>query len=165
MMNLRKLSELDSISKQRLKKAIRPLLIAGLLFLVIASSLVVPFARAQTVIATVQVGTGPFAVAYDSAKGEVFVANFYSNTVSVISDGTNTVVATIPVGTNPAGVAYDFLKSQVFVSNDFSNDVSVISDSTNTVVATVSIGAGSGPLGAAYDFAKGEVFVTDIDSN
>src|SRR2546426_11495269 len=98
MMNLRKLSELDSISKQRLKKAIRPLLIAGLLFLVIASSLVVPFARAQTVVATVPVGTRPIGVAYDSTKGEVFVGNYGSGTgagtVSVITRSTNTVLAT-----------------------------------------------------------------------
>ena len=41
---------------------------------------------------TVSVGTNPYGAAYDSAKGEVFVANEGDGTVSVISDsfGTST---------------------------------------------------------------------------
>jgi DNA-binding beta-propeller fold protein YncE len=38
------------------------------------------------VIETIAVGTQPKWLTYDSAKGEVFVANSYVNTVSVISD-------------------------------------------------------------------------------
>src|SRR2546422_3904238 len=48
-------------------------------------------------------GLSPVAVAYDSGKGELFVANQHSDTVSVISDATNTVVATIPAGPGPKG--------------------------------------------------------------
>src|SRR5712692_1215297 len=58
--------------------------------LVIASLLVAPFARAQIVVATVGVGTDPYDLAYDFTKGEVFVANRGTGTVSVISDGTVT---------------------------------------------------------------------------
>src|SRR5947208_17106286 len=65
--------------------------------LVIASSLVVPLARAETVVATVPVGSVPEGVAYDSAKGEVFVPNLVAVIVSVISEGTNTVVATLRI--------------------------------------------------------------------
>src|SRR5437016_14113606 len=74
--------------------------------LVIASSLVVPFARAETVVATVPVGSIPEGVAYDSAKGEVFVANVGSNTVSVIYDSADAVVATVSVGSTSIGVSY-----------------------------------------------------------
>ena len=47
-------------------------------------------------VATIRVGTGPYAVApdgvaYDSAKGEIFVANSGYYPVSVISDATSTV--------------------------------------------------------------------------
>src|SRR5256712_3205154 len=103
------------------------------------------------------------AVAYDSGKGEVFVANSQSNTLSVISDTTNTVVATIPVGSTPYGVAYDGGKGEVFVTNLASNSVSVISDGTNTVVATIPVG--SDPIGVAYDAGKGEVFVANYFSD
>ena len=100
------------------------------------------------VTATVTVGNLPGAVAYDSAKGEIFVANegvaAGTSTISVISDSNNTAVATIPVEA-PFGVAYDSGKSKIFVTNTLfepsllnpttnfiSNTVSVISDSSNT---------------------------------
>ena len=57
---------------------------------------------------------------------EVFVANYYSNTVSVISDGNNTVVATVNVGSTPQGVAYDSGKGEVFVVNSNQGTVSII---------------------------------------
>ena len=124
----------------------------------------------NSVVASVPVGIGPYAVAYDSGKGEVFVANDnatvflgYSGNgnVSVISDATNTVVATVPVGYDPSGVAYDSGKGEVFVTSG--NNVSVISDTTNKVVVTVPVG--TSPAGAAYDSGKGEVFVANTDSN
>jgi YVTN family beta-propeller protein len=78
-----------------------------LVLLVLASALVVPFARAQAVVATPKAGSFPYELAYDSAKGEVFVVNRDSNSLTVISDATNTVVATLTVGSGPEGVAYD----------------------------------------------------------
>ncbi len=108
-------------------------------------------------------GAHPDKVAYDSGKGEVFVANEGSNNVSVISDSSNRVVASIPVGVNPQDVAYDSGKGEVFVSNGGSNNVSVISDSSNTVVATVNVG--SDPNDVAHDSGKGEVFVANWNSN
>ncbi len=105
----------------------------------------------------------PKGVAYDSGKGEVFVANWNSHNVSVISDGTNKVVAAIPVGANPDRLVYDSGKGEVFVANYGSNNVSVISDATNKVVATIPVG--TWPTGVAYDSGKGEVFVTNEYSN
>jgi DNA-binding beta-propeller fold protein YncE len=104
--------------------------------------------HALGVTATVTVGNLPGAVAYDSGKGEIFVANegvvAGTSTISVISDSNNTAVATIPVEA-PFGVAYDSGKNEIFVTNTLfepsllnpttnfiSNTVSVISDSSNT---------------------------------
>ncbi|MGB9003967.1 MAG: YncE family protein, partial [Nitrosotalea sp.] len=109
---------------------------------------------ANAVTASITVSSSPEGVAYDSGKGEVFVANKLSNTVSVISDSSNTTVATVSVGTNPLGVAYDPAKGEVFVANTGSNSVSIISDTSNTVVATVTVGFH--PAGLAYDSGKGE---------
>ena len=39
-------------------------------------------------IATVRVGYSPIGIAYDPASGEIFVANYYGTTVSIISDST-----------------------------------------------------------------------------
>jgi len=120
-------------------------------------------ANALSVIATVPVSFGPAAVTSDSAKGEVFVANFFDNTVSVIDDTTNTVTATIPVGSGPIGITYDSGKAEIFVTNFFDNTVSVIDDTTNTVTATIPVG--SSPRGIAYDSGKAEIFVSNSADN
>ncbi|MDE1862700.1 MAG: hypothetical protein KGI33_07300 [Thaumarchaeota archaeon] len=126
-------------------------------------------------------GRYPWGEAYDSKRGEIFVANYDSNTVSVISDRNNTVVDTIPVGLEPYHAVYDPARGEVFVANLGSNTVSVISDRNNTVVDTIPVGGadrgtvrlqaetgfgGAGyipgtvqPQGMAYDPATGEVFV------
>jgi YVTN family beta-propeller protein len=46
---------------------------------------------------------------------EIFVANYGSNTVSVISDTNDNVVANVTVGSNPNGIAYDSNKHEIFV--------------------------------------------------
>jgi YVTN family beta-propeller protein len=132
----------------------------------------------NSVVATIQLGDFPSAIAYDPAKGEVFVTDFgkiqsdtsASNTaagvVSVISDATNSVTSTITVGPFPEGMVYDAAKSEIFVASSGSTtiggSVSVISDATNAVVATVPL-ANAGA--AAIDPAKGEIFVLVPNSN
>ena len=83
------------------------------------------------------VGTNPFGIAYDFGKGEIFVANTGSNTVSVISDTTNSVINTVNVGSQPFSVTYDSGKGKIYVTNSGSGTVSIISDTTNSVINTV----------------------------
>ena len=113
-----------------------------------------PYSYADLV-GTIQVGTSSYGIAY--GNGNIYVANFGSNNVSVIN-ATNTVVATIPVGTNPAGVTYG--NGNAYVANYGSNTVSVI-DSTNTVVATIPVG--TNPSGVTY--GNGNAYVTNFASN
>src|SRR2546428_13753779 len=82
-----------------------------------------PDSGGGTVIATIPVGDYPFGVAYDSGNGYVYVANYNSNNVSVIS-GT-TVVATIPVGDRPSGIVYDGGNGYVYVAKLISDNVTV----------------------------------------
>jgi len=87
----------------------------------------------NTVIANIAVGIEPLAVAYDLSNGYVYVANFYSNNVSVINGSTNTVIASIAVGASPNGAAYDSSNGYVYVANIFSSTVSVISTSPQVI--------------------------------
>jgi YVTN family beta-propeller protein len=112
---------------------------------------------------TISVGTQPEGVAYDNAKNEIFVTNYRSNYVDVISDSSFTVLTTVSVGSYPRGIVYDSAKSEIFVANIGSNYVSVISDSSNSVVAK--IGVGVAPFFMAYDSNQGEVFVANENSN
>jgi YVTN family beta-propeller protein len=135
----------------------------GIIFIVIFALTSACMVHAVAVTSTITVGTSPTGVAYDSGKGEIFVANSGYDTVSVISDSSDKVVATVTVGISPAGVTYDSGKGEVFVTNYGSSSVSVISDSNNAVVATVTVG--TSPSNIAYDSGKGEIFVTNSGDN
>jgi len=137
-----------------------------------------PFTHAQT-----GVGSYSYGVAYDFAKGEIFVANEYGNCLTVISDRDNSVITTIDLGNDnenngvgmyPLNVAYDSAMGEIFVvdlgvntiagsSSASAGMVSVVSDATNTVIATIPVGAD--PTGIVYDSAKGEVFVSNAGTN
>ena len=105
----------------------------------------------------------PLGMAYDSGKGEIFVANQPFGNVTIINDTTNTIVANVTVGGEPYYLVYDSAKSEIFVANYGSNNVSVIADSNNTVVASVNVG--TNPEAVAYDSTKGEIFVANDGSN
>jgi YVTN family beta-propeller protein len=135
----------------------------SLLFIAIFASSTIGVVHAQSVTATIIVPSGPQIVAYDSVKGEIFVAcsntNSGSFSVSVISDSTNAVLSTINVGV-PLSMAYDPGKGEIFVGCEAST-IDVISDSTNTVVTTINAGANC----LAYDSAKGEIFAFAYTGN
>src|SRR2546428_111715 len=107
--------------------------------LVLPSAFLTPSGHAAAVVATLTVGRAPHAVAYDSSRGEIFVANYndVAGAVSVIFDATNTVVATVHaalgVGKGLSAVAYDSSKGEIYVVNYLNRIVFVISDATNTV--------------------------------
>jgi YVTN family beta-propeller protein len=123
----------------------------------------------NSIVGKILVGGEPEGVVYDSAKGEIFVANALSKAVSVISDTTNTVVANVTVPYGTLAMAYDSGKGEIFATNlppnnssnpnASSNTISVISDSSNTAIATITVG--SNPQGIAYDSGKNEIFVTN----
>ena len=118
-----------------------------------------PVYETGSVVATVTVGANPNTVGYDSGNGDVYVANWGSSTVSVIS-GT-TVVATVTVGASLYGVAYDSGNGDVYVAIYGSNTVSVISGTT--VVTTIPVG--TNPDGVGYDSGNGDVYVANYGSN
>jgi YVTN family beta-propeller protein len=113
---------------------------------------------------------GPGAIVYDTGKGEIFLANPASDSVSVLVESTHSVVAIIPVPTDPIALAYGPSSGEVFVLETqcpaelgplcgVNGSVSVISDSLNSVVASVSVGVY--PQGLTYDGGLRELFVSD----
>ncbi len=106
----------------------------------------------------INVGNGPINATYDSGNGYVYVINYASGTVSVIS-GTS-VIATITVGSDPIYATYDSGNGYVYVTNSGSGTVSVISGTS--VIATIS-GLFDARY-ATYDLSNGYVYVTYSDS-
>src|SRR5712664_630305 len=106
-----------------------------------------------TVIATIQVGMGPRRLAYDSANQNIYVANFNSDSVSVIDGRTNSVATSIqlPRFSRPFWLAFDPANQNIYVANTGMNDVSVIKGSTNAVITTIAFPSGANIATVAYD--------------
>ena len=60
-------------------------------------------AWADSVIKTITVGPGPYGDLFDPDNGDIYVANDFSSSVSVIDGSTNTVIATVNVQPNQLG--------------------------------------------------------------
>jgi YVTN family beta-propeller protein len=126
-------------------------------------------AKADSVIATIPVGTAPNEVAFDSANGDLYVTNHNDNTVSVISGQTNRVIGSpISVGSGPVGIVFDPANGNLYVVNDaafgMSGTVSVISGQTNTVIGNP-IPVDRNPWDIAYDSINGNLYVTNFSDN
>jgi len=114
--------------------------------------------------ALTQSGSGPYNLAYDSGKGEIWVTS--ETGAYAISDATNTVVANVTslassiTQDSPMGIAYDSSKGELFVTFSIYG-VQVISDSSNTVIANITTSNAVGSL--AYDSVKGEIFAGETN--
>ena len=169
--------------KRGTTKTLRAEGILLILFLLCVFTALTQPVRAQTVTATIPVGSQPSSVAVTPNGAYVYVANSESpvlfgegnigygpGTVSVISTATNTVTATVTVGSFPRDVAvtpngkYSYVTDSYYnVTNFESGTVSVISTATNTVTATVSVG--SYPVGVAVTPNSEYAYVVNSVSN
>jgi YVTN family beta-propeller protein len=104
-------------------------------------------------------GINPSEFAFDSEDGLVYLANSYTNNVSVI-DGT-TLIGTVQVGARPVSATYDSNNGFVFVANAGSSNVSIIDGLQ--VVRTVPVG--DSPWSATFDPADDYVYVTNSNSS
>ncbi|WP_203986125.1 beta-propeller fold lactonase family protein [Sphaerisporangium rufum] len=94
-----------------------------------------------------------------------YVANFGSDTVSVIDTATNTVIRTVAVGDGPWGVAFSPDGTRAYVTNSGSATVSVIETVAHTVVGTIALPAGSAPHGVVVRPDGNRVYVAGRDSD
>ena len=100
----------------------------------------------------VVVGSSPTAAAASRDGTKVYIANFDSNSVSVIDSATNTVT-NIAVGTFPNAVAVSPNGQLGYVANLGSGSVSVIDTATNTISDTISVGARPAAVAVSPDGA------------
>src|SRR5262249_13843755 len=119
----------------------------------------------NAVTSIINVGLGPFGVAVDRATDNVYVANQFSDTVSLINGETNTVHGTIISPREPAGVAVvpSTTCQCIFVADYSSNTVSAIVGGPNPT--TTAIAVGTTPTGVAVDGGLRRAYVTNSFSN
>jgi YVTN family beta-propeller protein len=116
---------------------------------------------AKNVIATLAAGNTPRAVAVNAATNRIYVANEFSNDVTVIDGASNLVVATVKVGPRPQYIAVSAVTNRAFVSNGGDATLSII-DGATLAVKTLDIG-GSGPI--AINERRNQVYVVRLGNN
>ncbi|HVB97236.1 MAG TPA: YncE family protein [Chloroflexota bacterium] len=113
-----------------------------------------------TSISTVPAGSSPFTVAFDADVGQLFITNRYSNTVTVLDQGSYLKRTTIQVGTEPLFAVQWPGSDLIYVSNRGSASLDVINAQTDQVVGTLP--GGNGPHGIAIDAARQRLLVSDF---
>jgi YVTN family beta-propeller protein len=125
---------------------------------------------ANQLVATISVGSEPYAVVVSPDSSTVYVVNGGSQTVSVINAATNQVTATIDGLGNDAFLAVISPDgSTLYVTNNLSEYISVISTASNTVTTTIPVQEGAQGLAISADGSTlygavasyGEVFGVD----
>lgn len=122
------------------------------------------------VIATIDVGGSPTAVAFDPVDHNLYVASASPGTVSVIDEsgdaGTGKVTTVISVGAYPIALAVDPTNHNVYAANFYGHTLSVIDESgdadTGQVSATIHLGGPPGTL--AVDPFDHKVYISDSNA-
>jgi YVTN family beta-propeller protein len=109
-----------------------------------------------------KVGRYPFSIAVNPDKNKVYVANFYSDTFSVIYVNTMQTT-TIHVGIEPKSIAVDPDRNKVYVANFRSNTISVTNADKNEVVASIPVG--HGPSSIAVEPYRNIIYLANDESN
>lgn len=94
----------------------------------------------MTRLATIPVGTAPFALALSPDERRLYVGNVRSNDVTVIDTGSLTALATVPAGAMPYGLAVSPDGARIFVTNQHAGTVTVLDAVSLTIQARIGVG-------------------------
>jgi YVTN family beta-propeller protein len=120
-------------------------------------------AMANQVLIEIPVGARPRTISADFARGEVYVANLDSNTMSVISTTSNQVVAEVSVGSSPFMGDVDSVRGRIYVVSQADRAVHVIDQVTRQVIGRIDTLAF--PQAATVDRRTGKVYVNGAVDN
>ncbi len=121
---------------------------------------VAPPVRAQTVVATVAVGTNPVAVAANLTTNKIFVVNQASNNLTVIDGGSNATF-TVKVGLSPSAVAVNPITNKIYVANTVGNTVTVVDGNT---YGAKTVTTGSSPQAINVNTVTNKIYVANGNS-
>ena len=130
-------------------------------------------------VSNIRVGSTPKSIAMDVANNSIYVANYKSNSVSVINGSTNLVTKTITsIGDLPEAIAVNSKTNKIYVlnqgdggvqnedgsfTNDGTNSVEVVDGANNSKI--VSIPVGISPSSLAVDTVRNIIYVANYSDN
>jgi DNA-binding beta-propeller fold protein YncE len=133
------------------------LLLAAVLFLQ-----AVPATHADAVVATLNVGSGPTAMAVNTRNGDVYVAQSLAENVLVISGSSNNIVANVSGFDFPRDLAFDPANGNVYVGAE-TNNLYVMNGSTGAITADITNVNYSDA--AVYDPGNGDLYLANGANN
>ena len=111
----------------------------------------------------VHVGHIPRGFSLSPSGAQLFVANTWDDTISVIDTKTLTVTETWPVAAEPTNVVEDRTGKYLFVANRISNDVAVLDAKTGEEIKRLAAGRGASYITSSPDGAR--LYVTHVYPN
>ena len=136
---------------------------APLPLLALSLLLVPPFARAQTLLATVPTGSTPVAVAVNAITNRIFAVNQGSNNVTVI-DGVSDATTTVAVGVSPAALAVNPVTNRIYVANQGGSAAVTVIDGATYSTASIVTGQIT-PIAIAVNSVSNRIYVANQNSN
>jgi YVTN family beta-propeller protein len=112
--------------------------------------------------AVLPVGSYPIGIGVNSITNKLYVANQFSNSISVIDGSTDIIGSTIQVGNFPYDLEVNPFNNRVYTTNRVSNSVSVIDGSTNQRLANINVG--DSPVGISINPADNLVYIANLNS-
>ena len=106
------------------------------------------------------VGSYPVGIGINSVTNKLYVANQFSNSVTVIDGNTNTIETTIQVDNFPYDLEVNPYNNRIYVTNRGSNTVSVIDGSTNQRLSNINVG--ESPVGISINPSDNIIYVTNL---
>ena len=97
--------------------------------------------KTEQIIADVQVGNRPLALAADYQGGELYVRNFGSNSISVFDIATNTVTATIALTGQPWDATVSTNVGKLYVLDNAAKAVAVYDQKTRALIKSIAVGS------------------------
>ena len=108
------------------------------------------------------VGSYPIGIGVNTVTNKVYVANQFSNSISVIDGNTDIIESTIQVDNFPYDLEVNPFNNRIYVTNRESNTVSVIDGSTNQRLSNFNVG--DSPVGISINPSLNMIYVTNINS-
>jgi YVTN family beta-propeller protein len=139
-----------------------------LLILQIPISFIYPQSEEKKVISdsfgksALPVGSYPIGIGVNSITNKLYVANQFSNSISVIDSSTDIIESTIQVDNFPYDLEVNPFNNRIYITNRESNTVSVIDGSTNQRLSNINVE--DSPVGISINPSLDIVYVTNLNS-
>ena len=107
-------------------------------------------------------GSFPIGIDINPITNKLYVANQFSNTISVIDIDNSKVESNIDVGNSPYDVDVNPFSNRIYSSNRDSDTISVIDGFTNRELTSIRVG--DSPLGIGINLATSWIYVANLNS-